>query len=72
MNEKWLEKAKEAKSIVVNARRHLQEFKAKITLINISRQERIYSIRRILESKNTCSSKEDDEMCLVSGKRKQE
>jgi hypothetical protein len=62
MIKKWMRKAQEAKLVAANARRHLQKFKAKVTLINISRQKRINNIRRLLESKNTCSSKEDDEM----------
>lgn len=37
LNEEWLKKAKEAKWVAANARKHLQEVKANVNLINMAR-----------------------------------
>lgn len=58
--------------MVSNARKHLQEVKSKVNLLNLARQKRIDDIKRLLESENTYCSNEVDEMRLVPSKRKQE
>jgi hypothetical protein len=73
MNEGWLQKAKEVKSVAANARLHLQEVKRKIHLMIIARQKRIDDIRGLFiqrkdESENAhypTKGGEIDKMCQL-------